>query len=88
MQETQRLIAQETVRATKDDDRRMTQAVLFGSHTHLTASGKRIHIWQRGGRYIARGRIHGRHFGETLGCETQAPLKLRRMLALLDDEAY
>ncbi|QDU21803.1 hypothetical protein [Urbifossiella limnaea] len=66
----------------------MVPAELMGGHVHETAGGKRIHIWRRGTKFIARGRFQGRHFGETLGDESSATTKLRRLLTAIEDGAY
>lgn len=66
----------------------MTPAELMGGHVHETAGGKRVHIWRRGTKFIARGRFQGRYFGETLGEEPTATTKLRRLLTTIEDGAY
>jgi integrase len=66
----------------------MTPAELMGGHVHETAGGKRIYIWRRGNKFIARGRFQGRYFGETLGDEPVATTKLRRLLITMEDGAY
>ena len=45
----------------------MVRAELMGSHTHRTLDGIQVHVWQRRGKYLARGRYQGQAFGETLG---------------------
>jgi hypothetical protein len=76
------------VRAERHDHRRMIPAELMGGHAHETAGGKRIYIWRRGTKYLARGRFQGRYFGETLGDEPAATTKLRRLLTTIEDGAY
>jgi len=66
----------------------MSQAELMGGHVHETAGGKRIHIWKRGDKFIARGRFQGRYFGETLGDQSTATTKRRRLLTTIEDGAY
>src|ERR1700677_1355492 len=69
----------------RNDSRPMVQAELMGSHTHLTASGVRVHIWLRNGRFLGRGRFEGRPFGENLGTDLlQATVRLRQILTDLD----
>lgn len=38
------------------DQRKMRQARLLGQHTHETVCGQQVHVWTRGGKYLARGR--------------------------------
>ena len=45
----------------------MVRAELMGSRTHRTLDGIQVHVWQRRGKYLARGRYQGQAFGETLG---------------------
>src|SRR4051794_32615756 len=49
------------------DGRKRVAAKLMGSHTYTTLVGVEVHVWQRGGEYLARGRFQGQVFGETLG---------------------
>ena len=69
--------------------RKMVKTELFGRHTHNTASGNAVNIWIRGGRFLARGRVGGQAFGETLGKnKVEAESRLHKLLAELDDETY
>ncbi|MBL8797221.1 MAG: hypothetical protein JNM56_25185 [Planctomycetia bacterium] len=69
--------------------RRMVRAELMGGHTHATLTGAQIHIWQRGGRYLARGRYQNRPFGETLGDRVpEATARLRQILTDIENGAY
>lgn len=51
--------------------RRMVRAQLIGEHEHETSAGQKVQIWSRDGRFLARGRVDGRQFGETLGRVTR-----------------
>ncbi len=46
--------------------RRMVASKLLGRHTHTTLTGRAVHIWERCGTYLARGRLNGQVFGVTL----------------------
>src|SRR5207253_8493042 len=79
----------ETRPACTATDRGMVRAVLMGSHSHETASGVRVHVWQRGGNFLARGSYLGQRFGETLGRDiTEATARLRRLLNEIEDGSY
>src|SRR5256885_5566117 len=68
---------------------RMVAATLLGAHEHQTACGKRVQIWQRGDRYLVRGRHGGHQFGETLsGDRDQAASDLRRLLVSIEDGTF
>jgi len=67
----------------------MTRASLLGSHTHQTKVNVNVHIYLRNGQYLARGRMKGKRFGQTLGAdEKNAIMELRRMLAEIDDGRF
>lgn len=67
----------------------MIRAELMGKHSFPCGDGKQIHIFEREGRYIARGRIDGSAFGETLGSDPDAAEKrLLAMLAELNNGTY
>jgi hypothetical protein len=67
----------------------MVRSALLGSHEHQTACGKSVQIWQRGDRYLARGRYNGQQFGETLsGDRDQAASSLRRLLVAIEDGTF
>ena len=71
------------------DGRKMVVAELMGGHTHTTLAGVQVHVWRRGGAYLARGRYHGRAFGETLGGEVHAATaRLRRLLTEMDNGSF
>ncbi len=68
--------------------RRMQRAELLGRHTHDTQRGT-VHIWVRDGKYLARGRLAGRAFGETLGAdEKAAERRLHELLVGIENGAY
>ena len=67
----------------------MTKALLLGLHTHPTRQGLHVHIWQRNGTYIARGRYGGRAFGKSLGADTTvAAGALMRLIVSIDDGTF
>ena len=69
--------------------RQMVSAELGGKHTHETLSGEKVHIWQRSGSYMARGRRAGKQFGEALGPDPKvASSTLRRVLTEIEDGTY
>ncbi|MGL6075184.1 MAG: hypothetical protein ACRC8S_13570 [Fimbriiglobus sp.] len=69
--------------------RRMVRASLMGSHTHQTADGRSVHVWQRGLTFLARGRWQSVAFGETLGRDPlKAAARLRKLLGELEDGTY
>lgn len=69
--------------------RRMARARLMGAHSHETLAGVRVHVWERGGKYLARGRYQGRPFGETLGDDpAAATARLRQLLTEIEDGSY
>jgi hypothetical protein len=63
----------------------MVSSQLQGKHTHETRSGIKVHIYERQGRFIARGSMDNRPFGQTLGeSESEAESKLRDTLVSID----
>ena len=48
------------------DSRRMIRSELMGAHSHSTLCGVKVHVWRRGGKFLARGRFHGQPFGPIL----------------------
>lgn len=73
----------------RKDRRRMVRSELLGQHTHQTVCGKSIHIWQRAGKFIARGYVDGKRFGETLGEDPKdAAARLRRLMVEIENQAY
>jgi len=69
--------------------RRMERAVLMGSHTHRTTNGVSVHIYQRDGKFLARGRYNKQAFGETLGSdEEKATSRLRHILTEIELGSY
>src|SRR5205807_9376577 len=73
----------------REDGRRMVRAELMGSHSHVTLCGVQVHVWHRGGKYLARGRYQGQPFGETLGNEViGATARLRQLLTEIEAGSY
>lgn len=71
------------------DERPMVSVALMGSHTHMTLTGVVVHVWQRGGKYLVRGRLDRRPFGETLGDDSvQATARLRQVLTEIENGSY
>lgn len=69
--------------------RKMRCAVLMGAHLHHTTCGINVHIWERDGKFLARGRYQGKPFGRTLGAdERQAQAELRRLLTAIEDGTF
>lgn len=65
--------------------RQMVQAKLLGAHSHTTVNGVNVQIWERSGKYLARGRHEGEPFGVTLGGgERDAASELRRVMAEIE----
>jgi integrase len=75
--------------AVRIDSRRMVRTTLMGSHVHQTATGQTVHVWQRDGKYLARGRWQGHSFGETLGYDPiKASARLRKLLGEIEDGSF
>ena len=69
--------------------RKMARAELMGGHTHTTLCGAQVHVWKRGRKYLARGRLQGSAFGETLGeAEVDASARLRQILTEIEAGTY
>lgn len=69
--------------------RRMVRSELAGRHTHKTQIGVDVHIYERDGQFLARGRWNGSAFGETLGAaKTKAEIALRRVLTEIDEGRF
>lgn len=69
--------------------RQMARAQLMGRGVHETTTGVAVHIYQRDGKYLARGRHQGSAFGRTLGCdERAAEAELRRLLVELENGSF
>lgn len=69
--------------------RKMVRSELMGDHTHNTSGGVNVHIYERSGQYMARGRFERRPFGETLGADPQeAKLKLIELLHRLESGTF
>jgi len=67
----------------------MKRADLLGQHSHETADRKSVHVWIRGGKYLARGRYLGKAFGQDLGADPrEAVSALRRLLVQLEDGTF
>jgi integrase len=78
-----------TVRKSPSKSRKMVRSELMGDHTHETSVGVNVHIYERDGKYLARGRFERRPFGETLGTDLQeAKSKLRELLHRLDSGTF
>ena len=66
----------------EEPSRRMVSATLFGQHTFHAENGQKVHIFHRGGKYLARARVLGQQVGVTLGTtEADAHLTLCRLLS-------
>jgi hypothetical protein len=71
------------------DARRMVSAELLGCHSHETTDGRKVHIWSRDGKYLARGRYNRKAFGRDLGADPkEAVASLRRLLVELEDGTF
>lgn len=69
--------------------RKMVKGTLNGQHSHTTESGRRIQIWLRDGKFLARGRWNGQQIGVTLGVdERTANYQLQRLLIELEDGTF
>lgn len=69
--------------------RRMARAELLGRHTHRTRDGVGVHVWERGGKFLARGSYAGRRFGVTLGDSVDAAeSELRHLLVRFDNGTF
>jgi integrase len=67
----------------------MVRADLLGRHSHQAASGERVHVWKRNDTYLARGRYHGRRYGQTLGNSVlDAEASLRRVLVAIENRSF
>ena len=74
---------------TGTDCRRMLPGKLLGNHSHETADGRRVHVWVRGSRYLARGYHNRKAFGKDLGTDPrEAAAALRRLLVELEDGTF
>jgi integrase len=61
----------------------------MGGHTHTALSGTQVHVWVRGGTYLARGRYQRRPFGQTLGDDVAiATARLRQLLTEVENGSY
>lgn len=70
-------------------DRAMRRAELLGGHTHVAVRGEQVHVWERDGKFIARGSYQGRRFGETLGADPiAAASRLRQILVEIESGSY
>jgi hypothetical protein len=66
--------------------RRMVRSELLGNHTHTTSSRIAVNISLRDGKYLARGRLNGQAFGETLGADRiKAERRLHELLVELEN---
>ncbi|WP_339726750.1 tyrosine-type recombinase/integrase [uncultured Gimesia sp.] len=81
--------SEETVQKTQSDDRKMVRSELMGAHTHETSVGVNLHIWERNGIKLARGRYERRAFGETLGADPkEAKSKLIQLIHKLESGSF
>ncbi len=72
-----------------ENTRPMVRAELMGSHSHDTLCGVEVHVWMRGGKYLARGSYQRQRFGEDLGSDvTEATARLRELLTEIDHGSY
>jgi len=70
-------------------DRRMVRADLLGAHSHQTTCGVQVHVWKRNGKYLARGYLDRKPFGETLGANCkEASIRLHRLLVEIEDGSF
>lgn len=73
----------------RTDTRKMTKAELLGGHSHKTSNGTIVNIYQREGKFIARGRYQGKAFGLQLGSdETQAKSALIKLLSEIESGIF
>lgn len=67
----------------------MVRAELMGDHTYTVLVGVQVHVWQRCGRFLARGHYQGRPFGESLGDRVpEATARLRQILSEIEYGSY
>src|SRR5690242_20173063 len=75
--------------AESNRDRSMRADQLMGKAIHRTANGRSVYIARRDETWLARGRINGRMFGETLGSnQEEAERRLRQVLHELETDTY
>src|SRR4051812_22896004 len=68
---------------------KMIRVEMLGSHSHESSNGVGIHVWQRGGQYIARGYYKGARFGEGLGNDLKcAQTRLMEVVAEIGRDVY
>jgi hypothetical protein len=71
------------------EQRKMVSAELMGAHSHRASNGVEVHVWRRNDRFVARGRLEGRPFGETLGDDpAQATARLRQLITEIERGSY
>ncbi|AMV17428.1 hypothetical protein [Planctomyces sp. SH-PL14] len=69
--------------------RKMVKAVLMGEHEHEANDGKRVQIYMRSGKFLARLRRGGRQYGMNLGADEKlARAKLLTLLTSLGDGTF
>jgi len=67
----------------------MVRAELLGQHNHQTICGRKVQIWKRGEKILARGRHRGRQFGKGLGTDvSEAASNLRRLLVEIENGSF
>tara|TARA_R110002167_G_scaffold300654_2_gene504923 strand:- start:528 stop:2096 length:1569 start_codon:yes stop_codon:yes gene_type:complete len=88
-QDTAPDVSPESAPKTSSKSREMVRSELMGDHTHKTSVGISVHIYERDGKYMARGRFERRPFGETLGADPQeAKSKLIELLHRLESGTF
>jgi len=74
---------------TSKPPRNMVRADLLGDHTHRSSNGVEVHIWRRGGRFLARGSYEGQRFGSGLGDNAEeAAALLRRLIVEIENGTF
>ena len=80
---------QQSPTSQKKPQRQMVQAELMGSHWHETSCGRKVYVWMRDGKYLARGRYEGEAFGEDLGADPKlAASRLRKILLDIENGCF
>lgn len=88
-QQTSPVSSVESTQKSPSKSRKMVRSELMGDHTHKTSVGVNVHICERNGQYMARGRFERRPFGETLGADPQeAKSKLIELLHRLESGTF
>src|SRR5579871_1259054 len=70
-------------------NRLMTRSQLMGAHSHRAENGTWVHVYQRDGKFLVRGRFENHQFGKELGHDPAAAAAgLRRLLAELENGTF